>query len=335
VQFLYLQQMTKNFAFLSKVLLTFSLIILIGGNDLFSQKWKYYRHEFSTEVGGTNFLGELGGSDQYNPKFYHSDFDFRATRPSFGLGYGYKIHEKMNLRVNLLLARVAGSDEYTDNIYREVRNLSFRSSIYEASVQYEYYWLKEKTGASYKLKGIKSSLLSNISGYFFAGGGGIYFNPQADYNGKWVDLPPLNTEGQGLLDNNGNIIPDYEQFTAIILAGAGFKLFLNKQMSISVEYAGRYTFTDYIDDVSTNYYDNTALRAAYGDASADLADRNILISQPDYDGSSIEGNTLVPNLSWTGKDQQRGSPLSKDYYMYGTVGFHYKFLKGRSIKPRF
>lgn len=327
--------MTKNLVYFSKVITLFSIILLIGNNEAIAQKWKYYRHEVSAEIGGTNFLGELGGSNQLNPKFYHSDFDFRATRPSYGLGYGFKVHEKMNLRLNLILARVAGSDEYTDNIYRTVRNLSFRSSIYEGSLQYEYYWLKEKTGASYKLKGVKSSLLSNVAGYFFAGGGAIYFNPQAEYNGKWVDLAPLNTEGQGLPDKDGNIIPDYEQFTYVVLYGAGFKLFLNKQMSVSVEYGGRFTFSDYIDDVSTNYYDNNALRAAYGDVSADLADRNILIENPDFDGSSVEGNTLVPNLSWTGKDQQRGSPLSKDYYMYGTVGFHYKFLKGRSIKPRF
>jgi len=327
--------MAKNFSGFSKSFVILILVIFIGNNDLFAQKWKYYRHEVSGSIGATNFLGELGGSDQLNPKFYSTDYDFRATRPSFGLGYAYKIHEKMNLRLNLILARVAGDDAYTDNIYREVRNLSFRGSIYEASIQYEYYWLNAKTGASYKLKGVKSSFLSNISGYFFAGGGGIIFNSQANYNGKWVDLAPLNTEGQGLPDKDGNIIPDYKQNTIVIAGGAGFRYFLNKQMSISVEYGGRYTFSDYIDDISTNYYDNNALRAAYGDQSADLADRNILISQPDYDGSNVEGNTRVPNRSWTGKDQQRGSPLSNDYYMYGTVGFHYKFLKGRSIKPRF
>ena len=315
----------------------FSLILLISlGFSGFSQKWKYYRHEVSAVVGGTNFLGELGGNDELTPKFYHSDFDFKATRPSFGLGYGFKIHKKMNLRLNLLYAYVSGDDQYTENIYRAVRNLSFRSTIYEGSIQYEYYWLKEKPGASYyKPKCIKSPFFSNVAGYFYAVGGGIYFNPQAQYNGSWVDLAPLNTEGQGLPDGNGGTIPDYDQYTLVAGGGAGFKYFFSKQLAISVEYGSRFTFSDYIDDVSTVYYDNTALRAAYGDASADLADRTILISNPDFDATSIEGNELIPNLSWTGTNQQRGNPASNDFYMYGTVGVHYKFLKGRSIKPRF
>lgn len=296
-------------------LLTFLALFANLGH---AQKWKYYRHEVSAYTGATNFLGELGGNDELNPKFYHIDLDLKATRPSFGVAYGYKLFEKINLRTNVIFARVSGSDEFTQNIYRNVRNLSFRSDIWEGSMQLEYYWLKEKTGASYKLKGIKSSFMSNLAGYAFIGGGGIYFNPQAQYNGQWVDLAPLNTEGQGLPDADGNIIPDYEQFTAVFIYGAGFKYFLNKQMSISVEYGARHAFSDYLDDVSTVYYDNAALRAAYGDMSADLADRNV---------------SEFP--SWTGTNQQRGSPTSNDFYMYGTVGFNYKFLKGRSIKPRF
>lgn len=300
-----------------------------------AQKWKYYRHEVSAYVGATNFLGELGGSDVMDPQFYHFDLDFKATRPSFGLSYGYKLYERVNLRLNLNYAFVSGSDEFTENIYRRVRNLSFRSTIYEAGTQVEYYWLKEKTGASFRLRGIRSAFFSNISGYVFAGAGAIYFNPQAQYNGQWVDLAPLNTEGQGLPDADGNIIPDYNQYTLILNYGAGFRYHFNRQWSVSIEYSARNTFSDYIDDVSTNYYDNATLRAQYGDASADLADRNVLIENPDFDASQIEGNELTPNLSWTGTNQQRGNPASNDYYMYGVIGVHYKFLKGRSIKPRF
>ena len=32
----------------------------------------------------------------------------------------------------------------------------------------------------------------------FVGVGGFYFNPKAKYEGKWVSLQPLGTEGQGL-----------------------------------------------------------------------------------------------------------------------------------------
>ena len=61
----------------------------------------------------------------------------------------------------------------------------------------------------------------------------LYLESKGDHlSKKYKKLNPKNLVPTMI--DNGNIIPDYEQFTAIILAGAGFKLFLNKQMSMFI-----------------------------------------------------------------------------------------------------
>jgi hypothetical protein len=62
--------------------------------------------------------------------------------------------------------------------------------------------------------------------------------------GEWVNLQPLKTEGQS-----------YNLFQFAIPFGAGVRFRLADQMDVSLEFGFRYTFTDYLDDVSSNYVD--------------------------------------------------------------------------------
>jgi hypothetical protein len=78
----------------------------------------------------------------------------------------------------------------------------------------------------------------------------------------------------------------------------------------------RYTFTDYIDDASTIYYDNDKLRAEKGDAAADLADP-----------SSGE------NPNWTAAGSPRGNPKNNDHYLSIFVTFTYNLNPITKKKP--
>jgi hypothetical protein len=155
--------------------------------------------------------------------------------------------------------------------------------------------------------------------YAFAGAGAFYFNPKGQTaDGQWVELRPLRTEGQGL---PGGPKP-YSNYSYNVLAGAYYKFTVNKVWSVGLEFCFRKTFTDYIDDVSTRYYDPAALTAAYGPLSAQMADPSLGVipsaTSPAGDGTAAQRG-----------DSQRDSYMSLEV----TVGYIFK-KKRKSARLR-
>ena len=85
-----------------------------------------------------------------------------------------------------------------------------------------------------------------------------------------------------------------------------------------MEFGIRKTFTDYIDGVSGNYYDQAKLIKAYGPIAGALADPNL---------GKIDGATMA--------GQERGNPRYKDTYMFLTVNVGYKFTKSHRTRAKF
>ena len=104
--------------------------------------------------------------------------------------------------------------------------------------------------------------------YFSVGVGVFWFNPKALYGGTWYELQKLGTEGQGL----PNGAKKYSRISISIPMVIGVRFIVGKKMTIGLEYNFRKTFTDYIDDVSTTYYDNNLLKQSNGVVAAALAD---------------------------------------------------------------
>ena len=92
--------------------------------------------------------------------------------------------------------------------------------------------------------------------------------------GTWVDLEPLGTEGQYSTLNDTDVnagIEPYKQIQLAIPFGFGVRYRLNQVFDLSFEMGIRYTFTDYLDDVSQNYVDPGSLNS---DLARYLADRS-------------------------------------------------------------
>ncbi|MDO8999124.1 MAG: DUF6089 family protein [Bacteroidota bacterium] len=305
-----------------KVLILFilSFFVLVSEAQNFTRpgEWKKYRKEVFISIGTSNFLGDLGGRDQIGKDYSPVDLELSQTRTAFGLGYRYKIDKWINVvgKFNYLI--VKGDDALTQEIYRNNRNLNFKSNIFELAGRVEIGYTSSKTGNRY---GIKRTLsrrhkANNHSFYVFAGVGGFYYNPKGrDASGNYIKLRPLHTEGQGLAGGP----KQYSNYSVCIPLGAYYKMTINKQWSVGLEFAWRKTFTDYIDDVGTTYYDNGFLKAAYGPVSAAMADPN---------KGNIYGQTL-PNADGTGG--QRGD-LQKDSYisLEVTVGYIFKQKRKRA-----
>jgi hypothetical protein len=223
---------------------------------------------------------------------------------------------------------LSGSDTKAKDIYRKDRNLSFRSPILEVSAQLEYSIIPEPVNFRYNLKrgrGFSFRSLLSINTYVFAGVAGFYFNPKAKDDGvggtgKWVALQPLGTEGQGLMEGRDK----YSRFQLAIPFGFGLKYGVTRSMSIGLEYGARWTFTDYIDDVSTTYVDNNWL-ASKNPQAARMADKSI---------RTDDDSDPRPNVRYAAGDQ-RGESKYNDYYMFTMITVTYKLRTGRNGLPKF
>jgi hypothetical protein len=121
--------------------------------------------------------------------------------------------------------------------------------------------------------------------------------------------------------------------------GFGIKKAFNGVGGIKLEAGYRFTNTDYLDDVSTNYYDQNILAANYGDGSRIMSgtqtgnvweytgyavDGNFpdgYVDRPDLGGT----NPYSVMLTHTEQGFQRGNPANNDSYMFLTLSIYKKF----------
>ena len=185
-------------------LLFISLIFISGTSygQFFASKnaWKKQRHEIFLGFGATNFLGDLGGRNQIGTHYSYADLNFVLTRPSATFGYRYRISQNWGWRTDFNFMRLWGKDALTQEKYRNNRNLSFRTNIFELSTNIEYAFFKNKGGNRYGFKNTFRRRFKSKNHYFYvsAGIGVFWFNPKAEYQGVWYALQPLSTEGEGL-----------------------------------------------------------------------------------------------------------------------------------------
>lgn len=297
---------------MKKSLLVLAIIafVLSMNNPLHAQKWKKNRKYITLHLGGTNFLGDLGGSKDIGT-YGLKDFDIQSTRALFGIGYSYRLKERFNTKANLYFGWIGGDDAWTAQPNRNSRNLNFRSILFEVSTQAELYLTVQNVGQSW---GRRRTNRMPFSSYLFAGIGGIYFNPQGKYtDGKWYDLQPLNTEGQGLVETR----KPYSRFALSVPFGIGIKYDINKKYSFGFEYGMRWTNTDYMDDVSTTYFDPAAIKTAYGEKAAYFSNPADIDITDTYGAYSTRAGT------------QRGNPVNNDSYMFATVTLYVNLHRTR------
>lgn len=271
-----LLQNSKIIKNIMKKLLFIALILFFILNNI---KVYCQKSEAGVFLGGSYYIGDL------NPYMH-----FAYTQPALGLLYRRNFDDRLSLRFNLMYGQLKCWDSGFGN---KVRNLSFRSPIYEASTMFEITFLPFKIGD------MKKEVFTT---YVFGGFGIFRFNPQAEYNGTWYDLQPLGTEGQNSPYYGKE---KYSLYSFNIPFGIGFKQNISKKYSINFEIGIRKTFTDYIDDVSTTYVDPSIFN---DNIARELSDRSIL------DANNKRNNV---NL-------QRGNSKNNDWYVFSGIMLTYK-----------
>ena len=194
--------------------------------------------------------GIMGGDMPYNGDISDPGIGFLKDWNTFGGFYlRYRPIQRVGLRFNGVFGNIAASQETTARISAEERvpvTREFRSKIQEFSLaaEVDLFYLGDPDDRF-------------VAPYIMVGVGRTAFNPQAQRDGLYVDLQPLGTEGQGI--GTGNYAPaPYALNISTIHAGGGIRAKLGERLVIGGEVSGRFTGTDYLDDVSN-------VRVRYGD----------------------------------------------------------------------
>ncbi len=207
--------------------------------------------------------------------------------PSAGAFLRYNFQPRWSTRINLAWVRIEAADAQAFSPVQRQRNLSFRSDLAELSALMEWDLIPLLP---------QGRSVNPIAPYFFTGIALFYHNPKAQYQGNWIALQPLGTEGQGM----PNRPQPYSLWQIAIPMGGGVKFRMGTTWTLGIEMSLRKTFTDYLDDVSTTYVNYRELAAANGDLSALLANRT-----GEYLGTEpVQVPTGTP----------RGNPLTDDWY---------------------
>jgi hypothetical protein len=219
----------------------------------------------------------------YRGDLSQGPFSLKSVGPGVNANIKYDNGDMVVIRAGLGWGMVKGDDNESKKADLRLRNLSFKSMIYEFSLIAEVNLLDPEAYYAYP--------------YLMTGIGIFHFDPYSyDKNNKKVHLQPLSTEGQGLPEYPGR--KKYALTQAYIPFGGGWKYNVKGQYMVSFELAVRYLFTDYLDDVSKTYISKSVLLNRKGQTAVDMAFRQ---NPPPNEGDV------------------RGNPNSKDFYMMGGV----------------
>lgn len=299
------------------------LLLIVLPAFAFAQRNKRYKWEACLGIGATNFLGDLGGANQIGTNGL-KDLEIVLTKPAVSLNVRYRKGRYWGYKGGFYWGQVSGFDYLTTERYRNNRNLHFKSNIVEFSLMTELYITKERAGHVYKYKKLKGWRHIDAQIYLMGGVGGFWYNPKASYYGTWIALQPIGTEGQGYKPGTKK----YSRVSVCIPVGVGMKSALNRRWSIGLEIGLRKTFTDYIDDVSTVYYDPAEIAAN----NPSLAAAAVFFANPSINSITAANNE---GIDPTGVGQQRGDSTDNDAYLFVHVTVSYKIGKFRKTKSKF
>ncbi len=272
--------------------------------------------ELGLGVGPMFFLGDLGGNKGQGKSTWLKDVMFPLTKLSIGVyGVVYPA-EWIGFRLMLNHGKVEGYDSVVKDkggleVYRKMRNLEFQSHVWEAFAGIEIY----PTVFFEQYDGLKGKLRP----YGFVGIGGFKFNPKARYynhtnhTSQWVELKPLRLEGQGFAEYPNR--KEYSLTQIMIPLGFGFKYYFSDKFYAGLEVIHRQTFTDYMDDVSTNYIRQNDINLFDKYLTPEQA---TMAKQMHY---RIGYEPFGPGLTGRYADDQRGDVTQNDAYFTSILRF--------------
>lgn len=233
-------------------------------------------------------IGLLAGLSVYSGDLSEDEFGlyFENLKPAFGVFTRVNLNKTLAFRLGVSHGQVmeqselGGSPAYKRN---------FRSNITEFALTGEVNLFRMgRIGGT------------QITPYILGGVAVFNYRPETLFDGNWIELQPLGTEGQGL--------PGYEQpyqLTQVAIpVGVGLKFEFEK-WTLGFELGGRKLFTDHLDDISV-------AEVRFGDVLEGNGELAATISEPTIDISTGDADTTY----------SRGGKYKDWYYIGGmTLSF--------------
>ena len=279
--------------------LFFVIVITLLHYSVLGQR---YNLGFGVRAGVANYLGDIGGGDL--SRTFVFNMELKDTRWGTGAFVRYRFSPLFAHQVGFNYARIQGSDSESDNRGRQARNLSFKNDVLVLDYKFEYY----PSPLAMADVGRRGRYRLDYRTYIFAGVGGLFHSPKALYQGSWVKLRPLMTEGE-----------KYSKIALSIPVGAGFYFTFRKQHRFGFELSWNYTFTDYLDDVHGSYVDPSQMSS--DPLAAVLANRN---PELNYVGQDYPNRAnFGPKIPGQENLNKRGDPANDNFIM---MTFSYSYI---------
>jgi len=200
-------------------------------------------------MGGANYAGDL--TENWKSSF-------SQTKPAIGLLYNLQLNPIVDFKLQYWRLTLQADDAFSSQDWQKQRNFNFKSLVHNFDVGVDLH-LWSMVQSHYLLNPYLSLGLS-----FFK------FNPRTKYEGNWVNLAELGTEGQGM----PGYAQKYSLFSHAMTFGVGLEYPLTQRLSVGIELKWRKTQTDYLDDLSGKYVSYDELLFWNGIAAAELGNPN-------------------------------------------------------------
>ena len=275
--------------------------------------------EIGASAGVMNSLTDIGGKAGLGKKYF-KDLNIGNNQFNGSIYFTATYKEAVAVRIEGTFGHVKAYDSILKAVQsttpRYNRNLSFSSKIFEISAVAEFYPLFIFVNWA-----SRDDYPPKYSPYLLGGIGYYSFNPQTILNGRVVNLKPLSTEGQGFAE-----YPDrrpYKLQQVNFPIGAGVKYELSSRLNLRAEFLYRILATDYLDDLSTKYIDQSLFSKYF--TGTQLADALAL-----NDRRRIDAEYPINPLG----GQIRGKATNNDAYFSFNIKLGLNFGREEINKPR-
>lgn len=246
---------------MKRLLPALALLALVAGSTATAQFRVNQRYwTIGGTLGVSGYAGDLTNSSSNGIPFTQIE-TLRNPGFEFGVQLGYRLNPRWSVRGSLNYILLRGSDEKSSNAANRVRNLSFENGVIEFSGVLMYDLLPPKR--NYRLRRLfEPYIFGGIavgysdprayirvgpdagianSGFVFVNGANVPFTGIGVQDLGWQRLRPLRTEGQATA---------YSPIFVSVPFGVGVRYKATERINIGLEANFRFTFTDFIDDVS-------------------------------------------------------------------------------------
>jgi hypothetical protein len=198
------------------------------------QTWKQERLEIAAGFGSASLFSDIGGYSNGKNAGGFRDLYISRTRYNINMNIKYRIYQRFSIRLSLTSGKLMASDALGTNDYR---GYVAGISVFEPAAIGELYFLKRKYESNYLFARRKPKTLQKFINstdiYFLSGIGGVRY--RIDQNEKMVESG-LRTGG----------------FAPVIPFGIGTVISIKENFGLGLEFAGRYSMSDYIEAILRN-----------------------------------------------------------------------------------